>query len=74
MKKEMILQIEMIEPTKFFRDKPADCQSIWIRYGWRAPTTYRTDYLFAHKHGTKLNGKPKRKPGPKGPWKYGVKK
>jgi hypothetical protein len=73
MKQETRLLIEMFEP-KFFRDTPANCQAIWRKQGWVPPTEYRTDYFFAHKHGTKLNGKPKRKPGPKGPWKYGAKK
>lgn len=45
----------------FFNNKEADCQKIWRLHGWTPPTEYRTDYLFLHRWGTKLDGTPKRK-------------
>lgn len=57
----------------FFNNSKPDCQKIWRLHGWVPPTEYRTDYLFLHRWGTKVNGTPKLKTGPKGPWKHGVK-
>jgi hypothetical protein len=38
---------ELDATHKFKWVSGADAQKIWRRYGWRPPSEYRTDYLFA---------------------------
>jgi hypothetical protein len=44
--KEKRMPLAIDRNSKFIYKGGADVQSVWRRYGWTAPSEYRTDHLF----------------------------